>query len=188
VGWTGPRRDRAERLIAFAAVEGVLFSASFSILQWLRDQRLLTGVTTLNSFIVRDEGVHTDFTCCLVRRYLCAPPSPRRAHEIVAEAVALADRFAEDSLPAPLPGLSAPALKQYLRFIADGLLQAMGYEPAYRAGNPFAFMDVVALNAVTKVNFFERLVTQYQGVASAGASALALDETPLDPDSSDDDA
>lgn len=174
------QHDVGERLVASAAVEGVLFSASFSALQWLRELNLLPGVTDFNSFIVRDEGIHTAFTCYLVRSHLRAPPSQERAHEIFAGVVALLDEFVEESLPVRMIGMNSALMKQYVRFQADCVLIDMGYAPSYRVMNPFKFMDKLALNDVAKTNFFEARPTQYQNVSKKGQSKLAVDDTPVD--------
>jgi ribonucleotide reductase beta subunit family protein with ferritin-like domain len=183
-GWVLRWFDRAlsigERLVAFAAVEGVLFSASFSALQWLRELNLLPGVTDFNSFIVRDEGVHTLFTCLLVRRYLTSKPPQGRAAEIFESVVALLDDFVEESLPVRLIGMNAVLMKQYVRFQADCVLIDMGYSPIFRVENPFRFMDKLSLNEVAKVNFFESRPTQYQNVSKPGQTRLAIDDSAVE--------
>ena len=169
-----------ERLVAFAAVEGVLFSASFSALQWLRELNLLPGVTDFNSFIVRDEGVHTRLTCLLVRRYLRARPAAARAAAIFESIVAVLDEFVDESLPVRLIGMNAALMKQYVRFQADCVLIDMDYAPVFRAENPFRFMDKLCLNEVAKTNFFEARPTQYQNVSRPGQSRLAVDASPVE--------
>jgi ribonucleotide reductase beta subunit family protein with ferritin-like domain len=169
-----------ERLVAFAAVEGVLFSASFSALQWLRELNLLPGITDYNSFIARDEGVHTAFACLLARRYLRTRPAPARARAIFEDIVRVLDAFVEESLPVRLIGMNAGLMCQYVRFQADCVLHDLGYEPAFLATNPFRFMDKLTLNEVAKVNFFEARPTQYQNPSKAGAFLLAVDASPVD--------
>lgn len=178
--WFDRRLDVGERLVAFAAVEGVLFSASFSALQWLRELNLLPGITDFNSFIVRDEGIHTLFTCLLVRRYLRAKPPQKRAEAIFSSVVEVLDAFVTESLPVRLIGMNDELMKQYVRFQADCVLIDMDYAPLYRVENPFKFMDKMTLNEVAKVNFFENRPTQYQNVTRAGQAKLALDESPVE--------
>jgi ribonucleotide reductase beta subunit family protein with ferritin-like domain len=178
--WFDRRLDVGERLVALAAVEGVLFSASFSALQWLRELNLLPGITDFNSFIVRDEGIHTLFTCLLVRRYLRAKPTQKRAEAIFSSVVEVLDAFVTESLPVRLIGMNAELMKQYVRFQADCVLIDMDYAPLYRVENPFKFMDKLTLNEVAKVNFFENRVTQYQNVSKPGQSKLAIDDTPVE--------
>lgn len=168
------------RLVAFAAVEGVLFSASFAALQWLRELNLLSGVTNFNSFIVRDEGIHTRFTCLLVRHYLRARPSQGEAEAIFGGVVSVIDDFVTESLPVRLIGMNASLMKQYVRFQADCVLLDMGYAPVHRVENPFKFMDKLTLNEVAKVNFFEARGTQYQNVSKPGAAKLALDDSAVE--------
>ncbi|CAG8718531.1 19066_t:CDS:2 [Dentiscutata erythropus] len=162
------------RLIAFAAVEGVLFSASFASLQWLRERKHLPGVTTFNTFIARDEGVHTLFTCLLVRSYLRKKPPQHIAEKIFSSAVETLDGFVDASLPASLRDMNPDSLKRYVCFQADCVLKTMGYRGMYNGTNPFPFMDKLTLNEYSKLNFFETQVTQYQTVVSPGAARLAL--------------
>jgi ribonucleoside-diphosphate reductase subunit M2 len=178
--WFDRSLSIGERLVAFAAVEGVLFSASFSALQWLRELNLLPGITDFNSFIVRDEGVHTLFTCLLVRRYLRERPAQERAAAIFDSVVEVIDDFVTESLPVRLIKMNDDLMKQYVRFQADCVLIEMGYDPVYRVENPFKFMDKVTLNEVTKVNFFEARGTQYQNVSRPGQARLAIDDTPVE--------
>ena len=168
-----------ERLVAFAAVEGVLFSASFSALQWLRELNLLPGITDFNSFIVRDEGIHTLFTCHLVRAHLRAKPPQAAAEAIFGEVVAVLDSFVSESLPVRLIGMNDELMAQYVRFQADAVLKRMGYAPLYGVENPFTFMDKLALNEVAKSNFFEVASTQYQNVSRAGQAALGVDDSEV---------
>jgi len=174
--WFDTKLDLGERLVAFAAVEGVLFSASFAALQWLRELNLLPGITDYNSFISRDEGIHTLFTCLLVRKYLRAQPSQERAEAIFRSVVDVIDEFVKESLPVRLIGMNDDLMMQYVRFQADSVMEDMGYSPIWRVTNPFRFMDKMALNDVTKVSFFESRPTQYQNVTKEGATRLAFDD------------
>ena len=183
VKWSASSRPIAERLVAFAAIEGVLFCASFCVLQWLREHNLLPGITGYNEFISRDEWTHTQFSCLLVRQYATNPPPATVAHEIMESIVDVIDGFVADALPGEgLPGLTAPEMNRYVRFQADSVLGLMGYPPVWQAINPFEFMDKLALNHGSKTNFFERKGTQYQSVQSAGQAEFAL-APPADEDS-----
>lgn len=164
-----------ERLVAFAAVEGVLFSASFSALQWLRELNLLPGITAFNSFIVRDEGIHTLLTCLLVKTYLTTKPSQVRVYEIFDSVIELIAEFVNESLPVRLIGMNAELMNEYVQFQADSVLRQMGYAPRFKVANPFKFMDKLSLNEVTKTNFFEHRPTQYQNVTKPGQSMFAID-------------
>ena len=169
-----PEVPGGERLVALALVEGVLFCSSFASLQWLKERNALPGVVALNEFIARDETLHSAFSCLLVRRYLraAARPAAARAHAIAREAVAAADAFVDESLPAPLPGLTRGELRAYVRAQADFVLGEMGFGALYGSANPFAFMTKLGLNSVGKTNFFERDVTAYQ---APGRATFALD-------------
>lgn len=168
-GALAPTAPGGERLVALALVEGVLFCSSFASLQWLKERNALPGVVALNEFIARDETLHSAFSCLLVRRYLraAARPAATRVHAITREAVAAADAFIDEALPAPLPGLTRGELRTYVRAQADFVLGEMGYGALYGAANPFAFMTKLGLNSVGKTNFFERDVTAYQAPGRA---------------------
>jgi len=178
--WFDRRFDIGDRLVAFAVVEGVLFSASFSALQWLRELNLLPGITDFNSFIVRDEGVHTLFTCLLVRKYLRVKPSQARVEDIFGSVIEVLDDFVAEALPLNLIGMNAMLMKEYVRFQADCVLIEMEYAPMYGIKNPFKFMDKMSLNGSVKTNFFEARPTQYSCVTRTGQATLGMDETPID--------
>ena len=165
-----------ERLIAFAAVEGVLFSASFSSIQWLRELRLLPGVTAFNEFIVRDENVHTEFSCMLVTKYLKEQPSQEVAHAIFDEVIYIIDDFISESISVSLIGLSVEDMKQYVRYQTDRVLEMLEYDAKFNVANPFPFMDKLLLNDVSKTNFFEGRPTQYQMITKKEQSAFSIDE------------
>lgn len=178
--WTDRGTDVGERLVAWAFIEGVQFQGPFCALQWLRLKNLLPGVTEYNTFIIRDEGVHTLFTCLLVRKYLARRPDYRRVREIFASGMENVDLLVSESLPVRLIGMNAELMKEHVRHQADRVLVEMGYAPMYNTPTPFAFMDALSLNEVAKVNFFEARPSQYQNVTAAGAARLALDDTPVD--------
>jgi ribonucleoside-diphosphate reductase subunit M2 len=168
------------RLVAHAAVEGIMFSSGFVSLQWLRERNLLPGITEFNTLIMRDEGTHVLFTCLLVRRYLRVRPPQKLVESIFRGAVDLVHRLAADSLRARLIGINADLLQQYIAFQADCVLAELGYAPMYGVANPLSFMDKLSLNGVAKTNFFESRGSQYQNVTRVGASRFLLDKTPID--------
>ncbi|HVE13179.1 MAG TPA: ribonucleotide-diphosphate reductase subunit beta [Elusimicrobiota bacterium] len=163
-----------ERLVAAAFTEGVLFCASFAIMQWLRELNRLPGVTEVNSYIARDENIHTEYSCHLVRDRLQAPVPAGKVHRIFADAMEVAERFVDQSLPVALTGLNATLMRQYVHFQADATLFLLGAGHVYRAPNPFSSMDKLALNRISKSNFFEERATQYQSLDDSGSSALRL--------------
>lgn len=173
--WMNAGIPVGERLAAFAAIEGVMFSASFCALQWLREKNLLPGVTTFNSFIARDEGIHTLYACMLINKYLAERPHKNRIKKIFDSLIAVIDIFIDETIPEGLESMNAPLMKTYVRFQADAVLQDMNYPKLWRVENPFSFMDKLALNEVGKVNFFERIVTQYSGITTEGASKFSFD-------------
>ncbi|GAV55971.1 hypothetical protein ZYGR_0AZ01430 [Zygosaccharomyces rouxii] len=149
----------AERLVAFAAVEGIFFSGSFAAIFWLKKKGLMPGLTFSNELICRDEGLHTDFACLLFA-HLNHRPSPDIVEKIITEAVSIEKRYFEDALPVALLGMNAALMNQYVEFVADRLLVALGNEKYYNVTNPFDFMENISLAG--KTNFFEKRVSDYQ--------------------------
>lgn len=168
----------AERLIAFAAVEGIFFSGSFCSLFWLKKRGLMPGLTFSNELISRDEGLHCDFACLLYVNHLENKLSEATIHAIIQDAVAIEKEFVTDALPVRLIGMNAALMCQYIEFVADRLLQTLGCTKLWNATNPFDFMELISLQG--KTNFFERRVGEYQkmGVAqpSTAATAFSLNE------------
>lgn len=149
----------AQRLVAFAAVEGIFFSGSFASIFWLKKRGLMPGLTFSNELISRDEGMHTDFACLLLS-HLKHKPSPQAIQDIITEAVSIEQEFLVDALPCALLGMNSNLMKQYIEFVADRLLVALGNQKFYKASNPFDFMESISLAG--KTNFFEKRVGDYQ--------------------------
>jgi len=149
----------AERLVAFAAVEGIFFSGSFASIFWLKKRGLMPGLTFSNELISRDEGMHTDFACLLFS-HMKRRPHPELVKTIIMEAVEIEQEFLTDALPVKLIGMNAKLMCQYIEFVADRLLVALGNEKVYNSTNPFDFMDMISLQG--KTNFFEKRVSDYQ--------------------------
>ncbi|KAH8106115.1 ribonucleotide reductase small subunit [Cristinia sonorae] len=162
----------AERLIAFAAVEGIFFSGSFASIFWLKKRGLMPGLTFSNELISRDEGMHTDFACLLFS-HLKRRPHPDTIKKIIQEAVAIEQEFLTDALPVSLIGMNARLMCQYIEFVADRLLLSLGNPKLYNSTNPFDFMDMISLQG--KTNFFEKRVSDYSkagiNTSAKGASA-----------------
>lgn len=167
----------ANRLVAFAAVEGIFFSGSFASIFWLKKRGLMPGLTFSNELISRDEGMHTDFACLLFS-LLKTRPSDEAVRAIITEAVTIEQEFLTDALPCALLGMNATLMCQYIEFVADRLLLALGNRKVYNATNPFDFMENISLAG--KTNFFEKRVGDYQkaGVmASVSKAANASEES-----------
>lgn len=164
----------AERLVAFAAVEGVFFSGSFAAIFWLKKKGLMPGLTFSNELICRDEGLHTDFAC-LLYAHLKNKPEPKIIERIITEAVEIEKRYFVDAIPVALLGMNADLMNQYVEFVADRLLVALGNEKVYKVSNPFDFMENISLAG--KTNFFEKRVSDYQkaGVMAKSSKAEAED-------------
>jgi ribonucleoside-diphosphate reductase beta chain len=150
----------AERLVAFAAVEGIFFSGSFCSIFWLKKRGLMPGLTFSNELISRDEGLHCDFACLLYTRYLNGKLSKDRVYEIIRDAVSIEQEFVTDALPVNLIGMNAKLMNEYIEFVADRLLVALGYPKMFNSANPFDFMEMISLQG--KTNFFEKRVAEYQ--------------------------
>lgn len=149
----------AQRLVAFAAVEGIFFSGSFASIFWLKKRGLMAGLTFSNELISRDEGLHTDFACLLFS-HLKHRPSKQAVQDVITEAVGIEQEFLTEALPCALLGMNANLMKQYIEFVADRLLLSLGNEKYYMATNPFDFMENISLAG--KTNFFEKRVADYQ--------------------------
>merc|ERR1712212_377205 len=149
----------AERIIAFASVEGIFFSGSFAAIFWLKKRGLMPGLTFSNELISRDEGLHCDFAC-LMFKHLKNKPSKERVLTIIKDAVSIEQEFLTDALPVALLGMNCEAMKTYIEFVSDRLLRELGCENHYNAENPFDFMEHISLEG--KTNFFEKRVGDYQ--------------------------
>ncbi|KAG1947109.1 ribonucleoside-diphosphate reductase subunit M2 B [Pimephales promelas] len=148
-----------ERLVAFAAVEGIFFSGSFAAIYWLKKRGLMPGLTYSNELISRDEGLHCNFAC-LMYSYLVKKPSADRVNDIIKKAVSIEQEFLTEALPVDLIGMNCSLMKQYIEFVADRLLTDLGLPKVYRSENPFDFMESISLEG--KTNFFEKRVGEYQ--------------------------
>lgn len=150
----------AEKLVAFAAVEGIFFSGSFCSIFWLKKRGLMPGLTFSNELISRDEGLHCDFACLLYNNHIINKLSVETIQKIITEAVAIEKEFVCDALPVKLIGMNADLMSQYIEFVADRLLSELGCPKVYNVSNPFDFMDMINLQG--KTNFFEKRVGEYQ--------------------------
>ena len=166
----------AERLVAFAAVEGIFFSGSFCSIFWLKKRGLMPGLTFSNELISRDEGLHCDFAC-LLYSYLENKLPEERVQSIIRDAVTIEQEFVTEALPVSLIGMNAKTMSQYIEFVADRLLVSLGCGKIYNTTNPFDFMEMISVQG--KTNFFEKRVAEYQkaGVMSErNDNVFSLDE------------
>ena len=150
----------AERLIAFAAVEGIFFSGAFCSIFWLKKRGLMPGLTFSNELISRDEGMHCDFAVHLHNTHLVNKVPKDRIREIIIDALNIEREFITESLPVSLIGMNAKLMTQYLEFVTDRLLVELNLEKEFNVSNPFDFMDMISLQG--KTNFFEKRVSEYQ--------------------------
>ena len=156
--------DFGTRLMGFAAVEGIFFSGAFCAIFWLKQRGLMPGLTLSNEFIARDEGLHTEFACLLYSK-IVNRLDKKKAYKIIRDAVKIEKQFITKSLPCELIGMNADLMSQYIEYVADRLLLQLGYPKAYKATNPFPFMERISLE--NKDNFFEKRVSTY-GKATVG--------------------
>ena len=167
----------ALRLVAFAAVEGILFSSSFCAIYYFKKRGMLPGLTFSNELISRDEGMHCDFACLLFNQYsVSEKPTEEQVLKIVKESVKKEESFVEDALQTNLIGMNATLMKEYVRFCADRLLVSLGYTKYWNAKQPFEFMDLISVDG--KTNFFEKRVGEYAkaGVCSENNHVFSIDE------------
>lgn len=160
----------AQRLIAFAAVEGIFFSGAFCSIFWLKKRGLMPGLGFSNELISRDEGLHCDFACLLYKDHVVNKLSKEDVNEIILDAVQIEKEFILDALPVKLIGMNSELMSQYIEFVADRLLVELGNEKIFNSTNPFDFMDMLSIQG--KTNFFEKRVAEYQkpGVISESDS------------------
>jgi ribonucleoside-diphosphate reductase beta chain len=156
--WIGSE-SFVERLIAFAAVEGIFFSGSFCSIFWLKKRGLMPGLSFSNELISRDEGLHTDFAVHLYKNHIENKLSRERILEIIDSALVIEKEFITEALPVSLIGMNSELMKQYLEYVSDRLLMDLGVGKVYNTENPFDFMANIALQ--NKTNFFEKRVADY---------------------------
>jgi len=178
--WIQSNASFAERLVAFAAVEGIFFSGSFCSIFWLKKRGLMqSGLGTSNEFIARDEGLHCEFACLL---HETLKPENRitesRAQELITEAVEIEKEFISEALPVSLIGMNADLMKQYIEFVADFWLDRLGFKKQYGTKNPFDFMGLLSLEG--KTNFFEKRVSEYQRPGVLGEKSNNIFTTEMD--------
>jgi len=165
----------AQRLVAFAAVEGIFFSGSFCSIFWLKKRGVMPGLTFSNELISRDEGLHCEFAC-LLYSMLKQKLSEKEIHDIIGDAVTIEKEFITEALPVGLIGMNAGLMQQYIEFVADRWITELGYSKMFNSINPFDFMEMISLQG--KTNFFEKRVGDYQksGVMSSVAEQVFTTE------------
>merc|ERR1712232_622114 len=165
--WMNRDNSFAERVVAFAAVEGILFSGSFCAIYWLKKRGLMPGLTFSNELISRDEGLHAEFACLMYRSLQHKLPDDI-VHNIIRSGVEVERRFICEALSCDLIGMNSELMTKYIEFVADRLLSALGHPKLFNATNPFDWMELISLQG--KTNFFEKRVGEYQ---KAGVMASA---------------
>jgi ribonucleoside-diphosphate reductase beta chain len=175
--WINDKNSFGERLVAFAAVEGIFFSGSFCSIFWLKKRGLMPGLSFSNELISRDEGLHCDFACLLFSM-LKNKPSSRTVRKIISDAVECEKEFVTDALPVGLIGMNADLMTQYIEFVADRLLIALGQSKVYNTNNPFQWMEMISLQG--KTNFFEKRVGEYAKTGIAIMNNKKFDNTVED--------
>merc|ERR1712110_1153851 len=171
VQWMNDESSFAERVVAFACVEGILFSGSFCAIYWLKKRGLMPGLTFSNELISRDEGLHAEFACLIYSMLQNKLPDDV-VHEMIQGAVAVERRFICEALSCDLIGMNNELMTRYIEFVADRLLSALGHPKLFNATNPFDWMELISLQG--KTNFFEKRVGEYQ---KAGVMAHAEEDS-----------
>merc|ERR1711870_15642 len=181
VQWMNQENSFAERIVAFAAVEGILFSGSFCAIYWLKKRGLMPGLTFSNELISRDEGLHAEFAC-LIYGMLQRPLPEDVIHAIIQGAVDVERHFICEALSCDLIGMNSELMTKYIEFVADRLLTALGHSKLYNSVNPFDWMELISLQG--KTNFFEKRVGEYQkaGVMTNGTGQVEGKGFALDVD------
>jgi ribonucleoside-diphosphate reductase beta chain len=173
--WTTSNSPFAERLVAFAVVEGVFFSGSFAAIFWLKKRGILPGLCVANTLIARDEGMHQQFATALYRENLEHKLPKERIYEIVRDAVEHEIEFVTDALPVSLIGMNSEDMSEYIRYVADRLVTELGADPIYNACNPFDWMAMLGLE--NKTNFFEQRVSEYRKNGVSGGSTYTFSQS-----------
>merc|ERR1719440_2553546 len=168
--WMNTENSFAERIVAFAAVEGILFSGSFCAIYWLKKRGLMPGLTFSNELISRDEGLHAEFACMLYGMLQHQLPEDV-VHDIIRGAVEVERKFICEALSCDLIGMNSDLMTKYIEFVADRLLTALGHTKLFNVSNPFDWMELISLQG--KTNFFEKRVGEYQ---KAGVMAATTDQ------------
>jgi ribonucleoside-diphosphate reductase beta chain len=171
--WMKSTRQFSERIVAFAAVEGIFFSGSFCAIFWLKKRGKMHGLTFSNELISRDEGLHCDFAC-LLYSMLVSKLEPTIIQDIIKSAVEIEKNFVCDALPVSLIGMNAVLMSNYIEFVADRLLDVLGVPKIWNTLNPFEWMEMISLQG--KTNFFEKRVGEYQKAGVMGQSVISFDE------------
>lgn len=170
----------AERLIAFAAVEGIFFSGSFCSIFWLKKRGLMPGLSFSNELISRDEGLHCDFACLLHNNHIINKVPEKKIKEIFLDALDIEREFITEALPVKLIGMNSDLMIQYLEFVTDRLLVELNCSKVFNVENPFDFMDLISLQG--KTNFFEKKVAEYQKAGVMNSTKEEKDTFKLDED------
>jgi ribonucleotide reductase beta subunit family protein with ferritin-like domain len=173
IKWMSPSAPFAQRLVAFACVEGIFFSGSFCAIFWLKKRSLMPGLSFSNELISRDEGLHQEFAVTLFG-HLQSKPTKETVREIVQSAVAIEKEFILDALPCRLIGMDSIQMSQYIEFVADRLLQQLGCKPYWESHNPFDWMETISLEG--KTNFFEKRVGDYSKQMVLEGDEVRFDE------------
>jgi len=172
--WLDPLTKRfAERLVAYACVEGILFSGSFCSIFWLKKAHpgKLPGLSLSNQFIARDENLHTQHAALLYRK-LRHKLTQAEVESIVSEAVDNEKQFILEALPCSLVGINHDSMSKYIQFVSDMLLLELGHEKLFGTENPFPFMEMISLSG--KTNFFENRVSEYSRASIVGGATDSL--------------
>lgn len=178
--WMASKNSFAERLVAFAAVEGIFFSGSFCAIYWLKKRGKMHGLTFSNELISRDEGLHRDFACLLYKKLEYTQLDESVIAKIIKDAVEIEKEFICDAIPVALIGMNSKMMSQYIEFVADHLLTSLNCEKVYNTSNPFDWMEMISMQG--KTNFFEKRVGEYQKAGVMNSLVDATNQISFDED------
>ena len=174
IRWMNPGASFAQRLIAFACVEGIFFSGSFCAIFWLKKRGLMPGLSFSNELISRDEGLHQEFAVTLYHN-LQDKLDDNTMLQIVVEALDIESEFITAALPCHLIGMDSDSMREYIKFVASRLLKQLGCtQHSIQASNPFDWMENISLEG--KTNFFEKRVGDYSKHMIVEGDAIRFDE------------
>lgn len=181
--WMDPSIPMTERVLAFAFIEGVMFSSAFAGIYWIKKQNVLPGLCKSNEFIARDEALHTEFAAelydTLVTHTTHTRLSDERISEILMEGMAVAENFVRNALKVDLIGLKADDMVDYVKCCTNNLANSFGSKNVYsRIENPFLWMATIALP--NKSNFHETRPSEYAKISNSDLCDKDFDDSDED--------
>jgi ribonucleoside-diphosphate reductase subunit M2 len=149
-----------EIVVFLAIIEGIFFSGAFAAMFWLKKIVKMPGLTHANELISRDEFLHCQFACEVLKNHIFNKPSNEKIKQMIEKAVEIETAFYEHGLPVRLKKMNKESMIAYTQVVADRLYQNLTGDRLYEIDNPFE--DTMSSSAYYgKTNFFERNVSEY---------------------------